>query len=161
MEEQKSQQTTDEAQGTAQQAPPPRTDLKQELRDLAETLEQAVRGLTNSEQTKEIEQELRNGVSTLRQQAESALHEAKLQEAAQEFSTQAKRVAQEAAQGQFAQQALMTITRGLQALNQQLEKLINTSQSQRTEGQVMPDMPSPPVDQAMLKSDPEAKIEGK
>lgn len=160
MEEQKTQQTPDEAQGTAQQTPP-RTDLKQELRDLAETLEQAVRGLTNSERTKEIEQELRNGVSTLRQQAESALHEAKLQEAAQEFSTQAKRVAQEAAQGQFAQQALMTITRGLQALNQQLERLINTSQSQRTEGQVMPDMPSPPVDQAMLKSDPEAKIEGK
>ena len=149
----------------------PRADLRQELRELAETLEQAVRGLTSSERTKEIEQEVRTGFSTLRQQAETALQEAKLPEAAQEFSVQAKRVAQEAVRHQTAQQTLATIARGLQALNQQLERLIiaNKGQAEQAEAgmgeggmgeggevdeadvRMMPDVESPPVDQDLRK----------
>lgn len=108
-----------------QKAPETRPDLIQELRQLAETLEQAVRGLTSSDKTKELEHELRRGVSTLREQTEVALKEAKVQEAAQEFGTQAKRVAHEAISSQPAQQALSIISRGIVALNQQLERFIS------------------------------------
>ncbi len=166
---------------TEAQTPPtgsarPRADLRQELRELADTLEQAVRGLASSERTKEIEQEMRTGFSTLRQQAETALQEAKLPEAAQEFGAQAKRVAQEAVRHQTAQQTLATIARGLQALNQQLERLIvaNRGEAEQAQGEMaqggmvqagmaegdevteagvrmMPDVESPPVDQDLRR----------
>ena len=157
---------TSEAQTPPSGAARPRADLRQELRELADTLEQAVRGLTSSERTREIEQEVRTGFSTLRQQAETALQEAKLPEAAQEFGAQAKRVAQEAVRHQTAQQTLATIARGLQALNQQLERLIvaNKPQGAQPEGgmvegdevteadmRMMPDVESPPVDQELRK----------
>ena len=155
-----------EAQTPPSGAARPRADLRQELRELADTLEQAVRGLASSERTKEIEQEVRTGFSTLRQQAETALQEAKLPEAAQEFGVQAKRVAQEAVRHQTAQQTLATIARGLQALNQQLEKLIVAHKAEATDaqggmaqgdqvteaaGRMMPDVESPPVDQDLRK----------
>lgn len=149
----------------------PRPDLRQELRELADTLEQAVRGLASSERAREIEQEMRSGFSTLRQQAETALQEAKLPEAAQEFGVQAKRVAQEAVRHQTAQQTLATIARGLQALNQQLERLIDAGRGEAQQAQsgmgegdltqggkvdeanvrMMPDVESPPVDQDLRK----------
>ena len=145
-----------EAQTPPSGAARPRSDLRQELRELADTLEQAVRGLASSERAKEIEQEVRTGFSTLRQQAETALQEAKLPDAAQEFGVQAKRVAQEAVRHQTAQQTLATIARGLQALNQQLEKLLVAHKAEGDEvtessERMMPDVESPPVDQDLRK----------
>lgn len=106
-----------------------RGDLVQELRQLAETLEQAVRGLASSDRAKELEQELRRGVVTLRQQTETAMKEAKLSDAAQEFGDQAKRVAGEAVKAQPVQDALGVFARGIAALNQRLERYNTTGEA--------------------------------
>ena len=106
-----------------------RPDLAQDLRGLADTLEQAVRGLASSEKTKDLEQEVRRGFGTLRSQTEAALKDAKVPEAAQEFSAQAKRVAGDVVQAKPAQQVLSIFAKGIAGLNQQLAKYITEEQT--------------------------------
>ncbi len=120
------QNQTQGTTGSSQKPADVRGDLTQELKELAETLEKAVRGVASSQRAKELEQELRQGIVTLRQQTESALRDAKVPEAAQEFGSQAKRVAGEATKSKPMQDALGIITRGLAALNQRLERYVET-----------------------------------
>lgn len=116
-----------------------RPDLTADLRELADTLEQAVRGLASSEKTKDLEQELRRGFGTLRSQTETALKDAKVPEAAQEFSAQAKRVAGDVVQAKPAQQVLSIFARGVASLNQQLAKYITEEQAPGSPAKDSPD----------------------
>ncbi|MFN8498076.1 MAG: hypothetical protein U0641_09490 [Anaerolineae bacterium] len=123
-------------------------ELSQEIKAFAGTLEKAVRSITSPERAKAIESELRQTFTSLRHQTEaalkdakvtetaqelgsqakSALNEAKVPEAAQELSQQAKKVASTAVQTPTGQKALAIISRGLSAVNQQLERLVQTEQ---------------------------------
>lgn len=118
---------TENQNPTPPQTPPagePRPKLAQDLRELADTLEQAVRGLASSEKTKDLENELRRSFGTLREQTEAALKDAKVPEAAQDFGAQAKRVAGDVVQAKPTQQVLSIFAKGVASLNQQLAKYI-------------------------------------
>ncbi len=130
-------ETTNPTPSTPNEPPKgePRPDLTQDLRGLADTLEQAVRGLASSEKAKDLEQELRRGFGTLRSQTETALKDAKVPDAAQEFSAQARRVAGDAVQAKPTQQVLSIFARGVASLNQQLAKYITEEQASRSPAQ--------------------------
>ena len=125
-------------------------ELSQEIKAFAGTLEKAVRSITSPERARQVESELRQSFTSLRQQTEAALkdakvtgtaqelghqaktalNEAKVPEAAQELGHQAKKVASTAAQTPTGQKALAIISRGLAAVNQQLERLVQTEQQE-------------------------------
>ena len=139
-------------------ASPQTEELTQELKAFASTLEKAIRSIASPDSAREIERELRQTVTSLRQQTEatlkdtkvtetaqelgqqakSAMKQAKVPEAAQELGQQAKKVASTAAQTPSGQKALTIITRGLAAVNQQLERLIQTEEAK---GEVPPVSP--------------------
>ncbi|MFN8471363.1 MAG: hypothetical protein U0822_04030 [Anaerolineae bacterium] len=131
-------------------------ELSQEIKAFAGTLEKAVRSITSPERARALENELRQSFTAIRQQTEaalkdakvtetaqelgqqakSALNEAKVTDAASELGQQAKKVATTAAQTPTGQKALTIISRGLAAVNQQLERLVQTEQ--QGEGSIAP-----------------------
>lgn len=104
-------------------------DLVKELRELADTLEQAARQAVTSDKLKELEEEVRQGFSKLRQQTDSALKQAKVSDAAQGFGSQAKKVAGRAADARPVKNLLTVLAGGVAAVNQQLHKYLDETRA--------------------------------
>lgn len=110
---------------SVEQAARAQHDLVKELRELADTLEQAARQAVTRERIRELEEEVRQGFSRLRQQSDTALKQTKVSDAAQGLGSQARKVAGRAADVGPMRSLLSVLATGVAALNERLQKFLD------------------------------------
>jgi hypothetical protein len=124
-------------------------DLAVELREMGQQLEAAFRAALESERAKQLQRDLAGGMRELSSQIQSALKSLQSNPRLQQAEERGRQVISQARDSKVAQDLQDTIVGGIAQLNDQLRKLVDRLESDRT-GQ--PD--SPATQQVPIEQEP-------
>jgi hypothetical protein len=104
----------------------PESDVVEELHSLGEQLVTAVKALWDSEASRKLRQEIGDGFVELGNQIDDAVKTAQSSEAAKEFKVQVKDTMDKARESDVAGQVERNLVSGLQQLNAELSKFVES-----------------------------------
>jgi hypothetical protein len=107
----------------------PGSAILQELESLGEQLATAVKSLWESEESRKLRQDIGEGFVELGRQIDTALKSAQESEAAKEFSEQVKETVGKARESDVAGKMERGLLTGLQELNAEISKLIDSMEA--------------------------------
>lgn len=101
----------------------------EELQNLGQQLATAVRSLWESEESRKLRQQIGDGVVRLGQQIESAVESAQDSDAVRKLGSQAKESVDRARESDVVSRLEQSLISGLQELNRQVSKLVDSMES--------------------------------
>jgi hypothetical protein len=107
----------------------PRSDVVKELEALGSQLVTAVKAMWDSEESRQLRQEIGDGFVDLGQKLDDAIKSAQDSEAAQELGEQFRETVDKARESDLAGKVQRNLTTGLQQLNAELSKLVESLES--------------------------------
>lgn len=133
------EQTTDNSAPAEEQKP--EGQVLKELQSLGQQLATAIKSLWESEESQKLRQEIGDGVVRLGQQIESAVKSAQESESAKKFGEQVKGTVEKARETDLVTKLEHGLITGLQDLNKQVSKWVDSMETQPTEVEEPKDEP--------------------
>lgn len=132
-------QTTDNAVPAEEQKP--EGQVLEELQSLGQQLATAIKSLWESEESQKLRQEIGDGVVRLGQQIESAVQSAQESESAKKLGQQVSGTVEKARETDLVTKLEHGLITGLQELNQQVSKWVESMEPQPTQVEEPEDEP--------------------
>jgi heparin binding hemagglutinin HbhA len=129
------QPQSDSAQGTpssSSQQSGAGPDLGTEMREMGQQIEAAVRALAESERAKQLQRDLAGGVRELTHQLQTAVKSLQTNPRVQQAEERGRQVFSQALQNKAVQDVQETFVSGLAQFNDQLRKLVERLENERT-----------------------------
>ncbi len=126
-------QTTDSAVPAEEQKP--EGQVLRELQSLGQQLATAIKSLWESDESRKLRQEIGDGVVRLGQQIESAVQSAQESDSAKKFGEQVKGTVEKARESDLVTKLEHGLITGLQELNKQVSKWVDSMEPQPTEAE--------------------------
>ena len=120
-----------QASGSQSQSAPA-SDLATEMREMGQQIEAAIRALAESERTKQLQRDLAGGARELSHQLQVALKSVQTNPRVQQAEERGRQVIGQARQSKVIQDVQETLVSGLSQFNDQLRKLVDRLESERT-----------------------------
>ena len=108
------------------------TDLSAELREMGQQLEAALRAALESERAKQIQRDLAGGVRELSHQLQAAVRSLQTNPRVHEAEERGRQAISQARQSKVIQDVQETVVAGVAQLNDQLRKLVERLEAERT-----------------------------
>jgi heparin binding hemagglutinin HbhA len=107
------------------QSQQPHSDLGNELRELGQQIEQAVRSAMESDRAKQVQADIASGMKEIGAQLQNAVKAMQDNPNVQNLVQRGEQAVGQAQQSKFAQDLQETLARGIAALNEQLSGFVN------------------------------------
>lgn len=122
------------------------TDLTTELREMGQQLEAAFRAALESERTRQLQRDIAGGVRELSTQLQAALRSVQTNPRVQQAEERGRQAISQARQSKVLQDVEETVASGFAQLNDQLRKLVDRLESERTGQSSGPSSQQVPID---------------
>ena len=113
-------------------SPKDTADLVDELREMGQQLEAVFRAAIESERTKQLQRDLAGGVREITAQVQTALKSLQTNPRVQQAEERGRDVVNQAQQSKFVQDVQETVVNGLSQLNDQLRRVVDRLEQERT-----------------------------
>lgn len=134
---------------------PPQSDLANQLRELGQQIEAAVRNAMQSEKAKQVQQDVAAGMKEIGAQLQSAVKSMQENQKFQEFVERGEQAVNQAQQSKVAQDFQESLARGIAQLNDQLAAFITRTREDTAAPDATP--PSDPATGETTRLDPDQK----
>lgn len=134
----------------------PQTDLANELRELGQQIESAVRNALASDRARQMQQDVSSGIKEIGTQIQSAIKAIQENPQVQQLVERGEQAVSQAQQSKVAQDFQESLARGVAQLNEQLAAFITRTRQAATDA--TPD-PTPPAADAGPATGPTTRLD--